>query len=86
MNRILNDLESGIAGFNELWPQHDLQRWMLAIAEESGEVIGAFNKWHNGYTYNPKTQEDVLEEMTQLTACILATADKLGVRRPSSWT
>lgn len=79
MNRILTDLESGIAQFGEIWPDHDLGRWMLAIAEEAGEVIGAFNKWHSGYRTTPKTREDVLEEMCQLIACLLTTGDRLGV-------
>lgn len=52
---------------------------MLAIAEEAGEVIGAFNKWHNGYKTTPKTREDVLEEMSQLTACLFLTASRLQV-------
>lgn len=66
------ELDVMIAEWEELWPQHDTARWMLAIAEEAGEVVGAYNKWHGGYS--PKTREDVLEEMSQLAACLFAAA------------
>jgi NTP pyrophosphatase (non-canonical NTP hydrolase) len=76
---ILDDLEDGIVAWEELWGEHSLERWMLAIAEEAGEVIGAFNKWHNGYRTKPKTRDDVLEEMSQLMCCLLLTASRLEV-------
>ncbi len=75
----LAGVNAGIADWEEIWSNHSIERWMLAIAEESGEVIGAFNKWHNGYKTTPKTREDLLEEMSQLTACLFLTAYKLQV-------
>lgn len=71
-------LEVRIAELDGLWPQHSLERWFLAIAEEAGEAVGAFNKWHNGYKTKPRTKEDVIEEMSQLMACVLAAAGRLG--------
>ena len=77
VNRIMDGLDAGIADWEEIWSGHSLERWMLVIAEEAGEVIGAFNKWHNGYKM--KTREDVLEEMSQLTGCLFLTAYELQV-------
>jgi len=73
------DIQDRIDEFGRLWPDRPTERWIRAIGEEAGEVIGAFNKWDDGYTHKPKTREDVLEEMAQLTGCVFFTAYRLGV-------
>lgn len=73
------NLDEIIAEFNEAtaWPQED-ERWFRAIAEEAGEVVGAYNKWTDRKVSKPKTRGDVFEEMTQLMGCIFAAASRLG--------
>ena len=76
------NLEVRVKEFRDMFDHRDTERWIRAIAEEAGEVAGAFNKWQDGNTVKPRTREDVLEEMSQLLACVLCTADKLGMPVP----
>jgi NTP pyrophosphatase (non-canonical NTP hydrolase) len=75
----VSDLEPRLREFAELFPGRDDERWVRAVAEEAGEVLGAFNKWHDGNRLKPRTRQDVLEEIAQLLACTFILAAKLGV-------
>lgn len=55
-----------------------MERYVRAIAEEAGEVVGAFNKMTDGRTDKPKSREDVIHEMAQLIACCFLLSNKLG--------
>lgn len=72
-------LDEAMKGFCELFPDRDTERWIRAVAEEAGEVVGAFNKWHDGNKIKPKSLADVVEEMVQLYSVLLLAASKLGV-------
>ena len=54
------------------------ERFVRGIAEEAGEVVGAFNKWDDKRTDKPMTRNDILHEMSQLYGCILLVALHLG--------
>lgn len=75
----VTDIEARIASFGDLWPQRSPERWIRAVAEEAGEVVGAFNKWHDGNKIKPKNREDVLEELAQLMGVVYMTAHQLGL-------
>jgi len=75
---MMSDIEARLDETDQLWPGRGPERWVRAVAEEAGEVVGAFNKWHDGYLAKPRTKEDVLAEMAQLQACLLILARKLG--------
>lgn len=72
-------LEQAMKELAEADPERVPERWIRAIAEEAGEVVGAYNKWADGNTVKPKTQANVIEEMVQLYAVVLMTASALGV-------
>ena len=72
-------IEDRMIEFGELWPDRPTERWVRAIAEEAGEVVGAYNKWQDDNKVVPKNRDDVLEEMSQLMGCVYCTAVKLGV-------
>lgn len=58
-------------------PDRGTGRWFLALAEEAGEVVGAFNKMD--YTGSKhRTEADVLEEMGQLLGCMIVCAQRIG--------
>lgn len=75
----MTDIEARIQEFGGLWFERPAERWIRAIAEEAGEVVGAFNKWQDGNKRKPKCRADVIEEMAQLMGCVYYTAHKLGV-------
>ena len=77
-NRVLDDMDKYIRELTGLWPGRDTERWIRAIGEEAGEIIGAYNKWTDGNKTKPKNVGDVLEEMAQTLGCIFATALQLG--------
>lgn len=54
------------------------ERWFRAVAEEAGEVVGAYNKWQDGNTRKPKTPDDILIESGQLLGCLVISLGKLG--------
>lgn len=56
---------------NRLYELLDKRDWRIVamLTEEAGEVQGAFNKWQSGHRKKPKTKQDVIEELIQLTAC-----------------
>lgn len=72
-------LKDAVCRFTNLFPQREPERWMLHIAEEAGEVVGAFNKWHYAHKTKVRTRDDVLEELAQLHGVVLCVADELGV-------
>jgi len=49
------------------------------LTEEAGEVQGAFNKWMDGNKGKPKTRDDVIEELVQLTGNCFLAADYYGL-------
>lgn len=53
-------------------------RFISALTEEAGEVQGAFNKMMDGNKRKPKTENDVMEELIQLTANCFMTAKHYG--------
>lgn len=55
-----------------------LDRYIRGIGEETGEVIGAYNKWTDGRTDKPHTSGDIIEEISQLIACCFLAAYKMG--------
>ncbi len=73
------DLETVIREWLELFPGDDIERWVRAVAEESGEFVGAFNKWHDGNRLKSKTRDDVVEELAQLLGCVFVVAAKLDL-------
>jgi len=55
-----------------------LHRYVDAIAEEAGEVMGAYNKWQDGRTDKPKGPDDIMAEMAQVIGCCFLAALHLG--------
>lgn len=53
-------------------------RYVLAVAEEAGEVVGAFNKWSDGRIDKPATRENIIAEIAQLMTCCLLLSRRLG--------
>lgn len=53
-------------------------RYMLGIAEECGEVIGAYNKYSGRRTDKPKNKYQIAGEMAQLIGCIFLAANNMG--------
>jgi NTP pyrophosphatase (non-canonical NTP hydrolase) len=72
-------LEQAVKDLASVFPERNTERWIRAVAEEAGEVVGAYNKLTDGNKVKPKTVSDVIEELVQLYAVILMTADALGV-------
>ena len=58
--------------------QDPAERYVRAIAEEAGEVAGAYNKWQDGRTDKPKTPDDIAHEMAQVIGCCFLLALQLG--------
>lgn len=52
------------------------ERYLRGVAEEAGEVMGAYNKMVDGREDKPKDTEDILQEMAQLITCCLLAARK----------
>jgi hypothetical protein len=57
---------------------NDLNRNVRAIAEEAGEVLGAYNKMTDGRTDKPRTAGDIMHEMAQTIGMCFVTALDLG--------
>ena len=53
------------------------ERWFRAVAEEAGEVVGAFNKMDYAGEKH-RTPDDVLEEAGQLLGCMIVCMQRLG--------
>ena len=71
------DLEKRIARLDDTLSNHPTERWFRAIAEEAGEVVGAYNKMEYGPGHHKfKSPQDLLEEMGQLVGCVLEAADE----------
>jgi phosphoribosyl-ATP pyrophosphohydrolase len=62
---------------DDVIPERGTGRWFRAVAEEAGEVVGAYNKMD--YTgAKRRTREDVLEESGQLLGCMIVCLQRLG--------
>lgn len=73
------DLEKRIARLDDTLSNHPTERWFRAIAEEAGEVVGAYNKMEYGPGHHKfKSPQDLLEEMGQLVGCVLVAARRIG--------
>jgi len=72
-------LQESVNGFQEVRHYYPMWRAVGMLTEEAGEVSGAFNKWMDGNKRKPKTEDDVLLELVQLTGCCFLVADKLHV-------
>lgn len=75
------DIHAELRKFSDLFPDDNLEVWIRSLAEEAGEVVGAFNKWHDGRKTKPGTLEDVVEELVQLQAVVMLVAANLGVHQ-----
>jgi phosphoribosyl-ATP pyrophosphohydrolase len=58
--------------------EQPIERYVRAVAEEAGEVVGAFNKWTDGRTDKEKGPKDIIQEMAQLIGCCFLVMRKLG--------
>ena len=71
------NLNSLAEELDDIIPDRGTERWFRAVAEEAGEVIGAFNKMdYTGEKH--RTVDDVLEEMGQLLGCMIVCAQRIG--------
>ena len=67
------------AAFDDFFGQHLItERWVRYVAEEAGEVVGAFNKWERKSASKPRTPEDILGESAQLFGNLLIVMRRLG--------
>jgi NTP pyrophosphatase (non-canonical NTP hydrolase) len=71
------ELDYGVKDFCEKVPQ-TTERWARAVAEEAGEVVGAFNKLTDRRVDKLKRKVDVENEIAQTIACALALAHEMG--------
>lgn len=55
-----------------------VNRYARAVAEEGGEVLGAYNKMDDGRTDKPKDPGDIMHEMAQVIGCCFLLALNLG--------
>ena len=58
--------------------QDPVNRYARAVAEEGGEVLGAYNKWQDKRTDKPKGPDDIMHEMAQVIGCCFLVALHLG--------
>jgi len=58
-----------------------ISKWRLigSLTEEAGEVQGAFNKMMDGHRSKPKTIDDVIGELIQLTGNCFLVARHYGI-------
>jgi hypothetical protein len=75
---LIMSVEEHVADCDSLLHNRPAERWFRAVAEEAGEVMGAFNKWQDGNVRKPKGPADILEESGQLLACLIASLGRIG--------
>lgn len=71
-------LDDDVRALSAVMRHGGTERCVLGIAEEAGEVVGAYNKWAGRRVDKPKTTEDILTEMGQLIGMVYVTALRLG--------
>lgn len=73
-------LQESVDDLYELFRNRSEWRFIAMLTEEAGEVQGAYNKMVDGNIRKPKTREDVVEELAQLTGCCFLAAKNLGLK------